>query len=222
MVSCFSPENLQAKVKEVRADIGLALDGDADRLLVVDEKGRLLDGDQIMAICADDLMKKGKLNKAAVKAHKNYNYGFLKEETQDYILDKLAAFLEMDIIKDRKVGGLEYRIIHIALNMSSNILRLIQKFDFTAVNPKIIYIAVGENIISRADSILLAFLGKLGFDVIFYVPTGYQSAEKYYSAGVISCMETGEYMFDLQIPDLTKKIADPKKSIFKRIFGKDK
>ena len=56
------PENLQAKVKEVRADIGLALDGDADRLLVVDEKGRLLDGDQIMAICADDLMKKGKLN----------------------------------------------------------------------------------------------------------------------------------------------------------------
>ena len=55
------PENLQAKVREVRADVGLALDGDADRLLVVDEKGRLLDGDQIMAICADDLMKKGKL-----------------------------------------------------------------------------------------------------------------------------------------------------------------
>ena len=56
------PENLQAKVREVRADVGLALDGDADRLLVVDEKGRLIDGDQIMAICAEDLMKKGKLN----------------------------------------------------------------------------------------------------------------------------------------------------------------
>ena len=56
------PESLQAKVREVRADIGLALDGDADRLLVVDEKGRLIDGDQIMAICADDLMKKGKLS----------------------------------------------------------------------------------------------------------------------------------------------------------------
>ena len=56
------PEALQAKVREVRADIGLALDGDADRLLVVDEKGRLIDGDQIMAICADDLMKKGQLS----------------------------------------------------------------------------------------------------------------------------------------------------------------
>ncbi len=55
------PEKMQAKVHEVRADIGLALDGDADRLIVCDEKGRILDGDQLLAICAEDLMKKGKL-----------------------------------------------------------------------------------------------------------------------------------------------------------------
>ncbi len=55
------PEKMQAKVREVRADIGLALDGDADRLIVSDERGRLLDGDQILAICAADLMQKGKL-----------------------------------------------------------------------------------------------------------------------------------------------------------------
>ena len=55
------PEKMQAKVREVRADIGLALDGDADRLIVADERGRILDGDQILAICAADLMKKGKL-----------------------------------------------------------------------------------------------------------------------------------------------------------------
>lgn len=168
------------------------------------------------------LMRNGRLNKSAVKAHKNYHYGFLKEETQDYILDKLAAFLEANVIKDRKSGGLEYRIIHIALNMGSEILRLIQKFDFTSINPKVVYISTGENIISRSDSILLAFLSRLGFDVIFYVPTGYQSAEKYYTDGVMSCLETGEYMFDLTVPDLSKRIADPKKSIFKRIFGKEK
>ena len=55
------PENVAAKVRETRADIGLALDGDADRLIVVDEKGQVLDGDQIMAICALDLMEKNKL-----------------------------------------------------------------------------------------------------------------------------------------------------------------
>ncbi|MCI7768101.1 MAG: YceG family protein [Oscillospiraceae bacterium] len=191
-----------------------------DSTLVI--KGEPLTSEEGSCEYAVSLMKKGRLSVSAVKAHKNYRYGFLKEETQDYILEKLSAFLEMNLIKEQNTGGLLYRIIHICLNMSSEILRLIQKFDFTAVNPKIIYIATGENVISRADSILLAFLSKLGFDVIFYVPTGYQSAEKYYNAGVLSCIETGEYMFDLQIPDLSRKTADPKKSFFRRIFGKDK
>ena len=55
------PEAMQARVRETRADIGLALDGDADRLIVADETGRVLDGDQIMALCADDLMQQGRL-----------------------------------------------------------------------------------------------------------------------------------------------------------------
>ena len=55
------PEVLAAKVREHRADIGLALDGDADRLIVVDEYGKVLDGDQIMAVCADEMMTRGTL-----------------------------------------------------------------------------------------------------------------------------------------------------------------
>lgn len=55
------PDVMAAKVHESRADIGLALDGDADRLIVADERGNILDGDQIMAICALDMMNKGKL-----------------------------------------------------------------------------------------------------------------------------------------------------------------
>lgn len=55
------PEGLAAKIREHRADIGLALDGDADRLIVVDERGTVLDGDQIMAVCADEMMSRGTL-----------------------------------------------------------------------------------------------------------------------------------------------------------------
>ena len=55
------PDKLAAKVREVRADVGLALDGDADRLIVVDERGNILDGDQIMALCALNMMEQGKL-----------------------------------------------------------------------------------------------------------------------------------------------------------------
>ncbi len=57
------PHVIQEKVLELRADIGIALDGDADRLVLVDEKGTILDGDQIMAICANDLLNKNELNK---------------------------------------------------------------------------------------------------------------------------------------------------------------
>ena len=53
------PEMAAAKVKECRADIGLALDGDADRIIMADEHGVVLDGDQIMAICAEDMLQKG-------------------------------------------------------------------------------------------------------------------------------------------------------------------
>lgn len=57
------PHLMAEKVKEVGADIGLALDGDGDRLIVCDERGQIVDGDHIMAICAGDLMKRRKLNK---------------------------------------------------------------------------------------------------------------------------------------------------------------
>ncbi|MDR2801410.1 MAG: phosphoglucosamine mutase [Desulfovibrio sp.] len=55
------PDVTAAKVRETRADIGLALDGDADRLIVADENGEILDGDQILAVCALDLLEKGRL-----------------------------------------------------------------------------------------------------------------------------------------------------------------
>ncbi len=56
-----STEALCQKVREVRADIGIALDGDADRVLISDEKGRLVDGDQLMAVVAASWQARGRL-----------------------------------------------------------------------------------------------------------------------------------------------------------------
>lgn len=55
------PEGIAHRVREEHADLGLALDGDGDRLIVVDEKGRVLDGDQIMALCALEMMERNAL-----------------------------------------------------------------------------------------------------------------------------------------------------------------
>ena len=60
-VGSTHPEALQAAVADLGADLGVAFDGDADRLQAVDERGRLVDGDRIMAMCAVDLRERGRL-----------------------------------------------------------------------------------------------------------------------------------------------------------------
>jgi phosphoglucosamine mutase len=61
-----APQILQQKVRELRADVGIALDGDADRVVMVDEQGRLIDGDQLLATIAEDWRREGKLGGSGV------------------------------------------------------------------------------------------------------------------------------------------------------------
>jgi phosphoglucosamine mutase len=61
-----APEAIVAKVREMRADIGIALDGDADRVVLVDEKGRLVDGDQLLAVVAESFQDDGRLARSGV------------------------------------------------------------------------------------------------------------------------------------------------------------
>lgn len=69
-------EELQARVVYEKADVGLAFDGDADRMLAVDEKGNLVDGDQLMAICGCHMKKKGILKKNTIVVTVMTNLGF--------------------------------------------------------------------------------------------------------------------------------------------------
>ncbi|MEI7806805.1 MAG: phosphoglucosamine mutase, partial [Hyphomicrobiales bacterium] len=57
---------ISAKVREMRADIGIALDGDADRVIIVDERGHVVDGDQLMAVIAESWKEDGRLQRAGI------------------------------------------------------------------------------------------------------------------------------------------------------------
>ncbi|AWB23919.1 phosphoglucosamine mutase [Methylobacterium currus] len=74
-VGSTAPEALVAKVRELRADIGIALDGDADRVLVVDEKGHRVDGDQLMAVVARSWQEDDRLSKNGIVATIMSNLG---------------------------------------------------------------------------------------------------------------------------------------------------
>ncbi|MBL4784127.1 MAG: phosphoglucosamine mutase [Cohaesibacteraceae bacterium] len=71
-----STEQLCKKVHEVRADIGIALDGDADRVIIVDENGVVVDGDQLMAVVARSWQEDGRLTAGGVVATVMSNLGF--------------------------------------------------------------------------------------------------------------------------------------------------
>ena len=104
------PEALQRKVVEEGAHIGLALDGDADRLIVVDEKGCLIDGDQLMALIALDLKRRGELRGGALVATVMSNLGLerrLEQEGIGLVRTKVGDRYVLEEMRSRgyNVGG---------------------------------------------------------------------------------------------------------------------
>jgi phosphoglucosamine mutase len=78
-----APEALSRKVREMRADIGIALDGDADRVIIADERGQVVDGDQLLAVIAQSWKEDGRLAKPGIVATVMSNIGlerFLTEQ----------------------------------------------------------------------------------------------------------------------------------------------
>ncbi|MBQ3584498.1 MAG: hypothetical protein IJA27_07270 [Lachnospiraceae bacterium] len=165
-----------------------------------------------------EFFKNNRLQKEKIKMHKCYQYGFLREEMQEHILDKLQLLIESKMIKGTFENGMEYTIIATILNLNRDILREIQKFDFTKKNPQIIYINTTENMITLEDSIMYAFLNLVGFDIIFFVPTGYQNVEKYYAKPLLEEHQIGDYMYDLRIPDFRMISSKPRQSWREKIF----
>ncbi|MFC5704445.1 phosphoglucosamine mutase [Cohnella faecalis] len=77
-VGSTHPELLAAKVKELGADLGLAFDGDADRLIAIDENGEEVDGDYLLCICGDAMKRDGRLKRDTVVTTVMANIGFFK------------------------------------------------------------------------------------------------------------------------------------------------
>jgi phosphoglucosamine mutase len=99
-------DELQARVVYEKAAIGLAFDGDADRLLAVDENGKIVDGDQIMAIIGTYMKKKGTLKKDTIVATVMSNLGFtLSCEAHGINLERTAVGDRYVMERMREIGA---------------------------------------------------------------------------------------------------------------------
>lgn len=172
-----------------------------------------------MKACATQFLQRGRLLKNKIRAHRDYPYGILRAEMQEHLLDKLQLLLDQRLIAGTYQNGTEYTVIAVALNLNKELLRLIQKFDFTRKNPKLVVIAAGEEVLSLEDSILFAFLNLVGFDILFFVPTGYQCVERHFSRPFAGEQQIGEYLYDLTPPDF-KAIRERGSNPIRKLFGR--
>ncbi|MFZ1963122.1 MAG: phosphoglucosamine mutase [Roseiarcus sp.] len=109
-VGSTAPEALEQKVREMRADIGIALDGDADRMIIVDEKGHVVDGDQILAVIAESWQADGRLAKPGIVSTVMANLGLERRLAERGLrLERTAVgdryVLERMVEKGFNVGG---------------------------------------------------------------------------------------------------------------------
>jgi len=100
-----SPAAMQKLVKEYRADIGIALDGDADRLVICDEKGQIVDGDQIMALIADHWARKGRLSGGGLVATVMSNLGLERFLTDRKLTLQRTAVGDRAVMARMREGG---------------------------------------------------------------------------------------------------------------------
>lgn len=104
-VGSTHPETLQSFVLEKEADVGLAFDGDGDRLIAVDEKGNVIDGDQIMYVCAKYLNEKGLLRNSTVVSTIMSNIGFYKAIEANGMKSDKTAVGDRYVMEEMRRGG---------------------------------------------------------------------------------------------------------------------
>lgn len=104
-VGSTHPETLAAFLKEKGAHIGLAFDGDGDRVIAVDEKGQIVDGDQIMYILARYLVKEGRLHKDTVVSTVMSNMGFYKALEHHGLESVQTAVGDRYVVEEMRNGG---------------------------------------------------------------------------------------------------------------------
>lgn len=104
-VGSTHPQLLAAKVKELGADLGLAFDGDADRLIAIDENGEEVDGDYILCICGDAMRRSGRLAKDTVVTTVMANLGFFKATKELGLQTAKTAVGDRYVMEEMVNGG---------------------------------------------------------------------------------------------------------------------
>ena len=169
-----------------------------------------------------------KLNREKIRNSVNYKYSYLSLNKQDMIFDKNEEIINNQYIKNINCNRNELNdlILNILLNLDKEILQDIQWFEFFTRSPKIILHLSDRSMPPEVgDAILLVFLSLIGFDILVFVPTCYQTIERFINSNFyINTMIIGEAVFGTSTDNVVVKesredVKTPKKNgFFHKLF----
>ncbi|MBR0464496.1 MAG: hypothetical protein IJJ23_08970 [Clostridia bacterium] len=177
----------------------LSMSSDAVLIPALPDKSR----DATLQPLAAKAIRNGRILWDVIRADRRYPFGILSESAQRHIFDKAQQMLDRRLIRGTFENGMEYNVLATVLGLDKAYLRIIQRFDFTRKNPKVVAVSTGEKGASVEDAIVLTLLHLIGFDVIFFVPTGYQTIEQHLNGEYPVEHTCGEYLYDLRAPDFS-------------------
>lgn len=146
--------------------------------------------------------KDGLVNKESLLNHRLYKFSYLKTPLQDGIIDKVNQLINLSILRSPIDEEFKLKILICILNLDKNILELIQKFDYPFKVPKVLIYDNDETIFSEEDSIILAFLNLIGFDIAIFTPTGYNNIEARIYEEYYDIHKLEDIKFNLEMPNL--------------------
>jgi len=172
--------------------------------------------------CGYLINKNGLIDKKALLDSIVYKFSYLKTPLQETIIEKINQMLKISMLKKPLDKKFKLKILITILSIDTEILKLIQRFDYPADVPKLIIYDKDEQLFNDEDSIILSFLNLMGFDILILTPTGYNNIEqviheKYYDNHKLETVK-----FDLELPDFNSLAGSQKevsRSFWSGLFG---
>lgn len=163
--------------------------------------------------------RNGQIDTERLKSSTLNKYSYLPDRLQDMLFYKLQETVSSGFIK---LSGDELMcaVLHFGLNLSKDFLKLIQRFDFTRVIPKLIYIDAVEDTFTLSECIQTVLCSLIGFDVLIYTPTGYKNLETFVSNDAFEEHIMNEFLYNVEVPRFKIPSEEKNGGIFGKLFGR--
>lgn len=189
-----------------------------ETILIVKQAGQSENASDDLSVYRQ-FFRNGEIDAERLKNSTLNKYSYLPDRIQDMLFYKLQETVSSNFIKLPE-DELVCAVIHYGMNLSKELLQIIQRFDFTRTIPKLIFIDTVEDTFSLSECIQTVLCNLIGFDVLVYTPTGYKNIETFVSNDAFEEHIMNQFIYQTEVPKFKIPSAEKSGGLFGKLFGK--